>query len=238
MHHDEAMELAATEYDRLIGVVDELDDADWAKQTDNELWDVKAMLGHVLATMDSNADPAETARQQAAAAERLQDRGGYYIDALTSLQVEKYADASPGQVAQGLRTMAPQALTGRNAAPDEIRSMEMTPGPPFEGSWTIGFLLDTIYTRDTWMHRVDLSRATGKELVLTADHDGRLVADVVDEWARAHGQAFDLVLTGPAGGTFSSGSGSEQLQLDAVEFCRILSGRGTGTGLLKQGVAF
>ena len=38
-----------------------------------------------------------------------------------------------------------------------------------------------ILTRDTWMHRVDISRATGRDLVLTAEHDGRIVADVVDE---------------------------------------------------------
>jgi uncharacterized protein (TIGR03083 family) len=232
------MELAATEYDRFLAAVDQLGDGDWTKQTDNELWDVKALLGHVLATMDSNADMEETGRQQAAAADRLQREGGYYIDALTAVQVEKYANASPADVAEGLRTTAPRALAGRRDMPEPVRLSELTPGPPFEGTWTIGFLLDTIYTRDTWMHRVDLCRATGQDMELTADHDGRIVADVVDEWARAHGQAFDLVLTGPAGGTFSAGSGGEQLELDAVEFCRILSGRGAATGLLKQGVAF
>jgi uncharacterized protein (TIGR03083 family) len=238
VNHDEAMTLASTEYDRLLAVVDPLSEDDWTKQTDNELWDVKALLGHVLATMDSNADMEETGRQQAAAGARMQQEGGYYIDNLTAVQVEKYVDASPGQVAEALRAMAPQALAGRRDTPEPVRASELTPGPPFEGTWTIGYLLDTIYTRDTWMHRVDLCRATGREMVLTADHDGRLVADVVDEWARAHSQPFTLVLTGPAGGTFTQGNGGEELELDAVEFCRILSGRGTGAGLLKQGVAF
>ncbi|MDX1382582.1 MAG: hypothetical protein R3190_03005, partial [Thermoanaerobaculia bacterium] len=45
-------------------------------------------------------------------------------------------------------------------------------------------LFDTILTRDTWMHRTDLAEATGRPLELTADHDGRIVADVVAEWAR------------------------------------------------------
>ena len=34
--------------------------------------------------------------------------------------------------------------------------------------WTFGYLIDVILTRDTWMHRVDLARAAGLPLVLTA----------------------------------------------------------------------
>jgi hypothetical protein len=88
------------------------------------------------------------------------------------------------------------------------------------------------------MHRVDITRATGRELVLTAEHDGRIVADAVAEWARRHGQPFTLELTGPAGGTFTRGSDGEAITLDAVELCRIFSGRATGSGLLTQEVPF
>lgn len=69
-------------------------------------------------------------------------------------------------------------------------------------------------------------------------HDGRIVADVVKEWARRHGRPFTLVLTGPAGGEYTQGDGDEHIELDAIEFCRALSGRGTGTGLLIQTVPF
>jgi hypothetical protein len=105
-------------------------------------------------------------------------------------------------------------------------------------SWKMGYLLDTILTRDAWMHRVDIARATGRELALTAEHDGRIVADAVGEWARRHGQPFSLELTGPAGGTFTRGSGGEAINLDAVELCRIFSGRGVGGGLLTHEVPF
>jgi hypothetical protein len=75
--------------------------------------------------------------------------------------------------------------------------------------------------------------------VLTADHDGRLIADVVADWAGRHQQPFTLDLEGPAGGTFTNGKGGgEEITLDAVEFCRILSGRATGAGLLTQEVPF
>jgi hypothetical protein len=98
--------------------------------------------------------------------------------------------------------------------------------------------MDVIYNRDAWMHRVDVSRAIGREMVLTPEHDGRLVADVVSEWARRHKQPFTLTLTGPAGGAYVAMHGGETLELDAVEFCRILSGRAKGSGLLSTEVPF
>ena len=52
------------------------------------------------------------------------------------------------------------------------------------------------------MHRLDIARATGHAPVLTADHDGVIVADVVAEWARRHGRPYRLELTGPAGGVW------------------------------------
>jgi hypothetical protein len=47
-----------------------------------------------------------------------------------------------------------------------------------------------------------------------------------------------LLLTGPAGGSYVKGTGGTDLELDAVEFCRILSGRAPGAGLLTQFVPF
>jgi hypothetical protein len=98
--------------------------------------------------------------------------------------------------------------------------------------------MDVIYTRDTWMHRGDVSRAIGRDVELTPERDGRIVADVVAEWARRHGQPFTLTLTGPAGGSYAAGDGDEHIQLDAVEFCRVVSGRAQGTGLLTTAVPF
>jgi hypothetical protein len=85
---------------------------------------------------------------------------------------------------------------------------------------------------------VDICRATDRALTLTADHDGRIVADVVADWARRHGQTFTLTLDGPAGGVFTTRDPQAQLRVDAVEFCRILSGRGAGDGLLATRIAF
>jgi hypothetical protein len=85
-----------------------------------------------------------------------------------------------------------------------------------------------------WMHRIDLARATGKTLDLDPGHDGRIVADVFAEWAGTHGEPVTLSLQGPAGGRYRSGTGGEHVDMDAIEFCRILSGRGQGTGILRH----
>jgi hypothetical protein len=115
----------------------------------------------------------------------------------------------------------------------------MKQDPPFETErWPFGYLVDKIFTRDTWMHRLDISRATGRPMVLTATHDGRLVDDVVSEWAQRHGRDFSLTLTGPAGGQWRVGEDSAPLELDALDFCLTVGSRQPGTGLLSTEVPF
>ena len=107
-----------------------------------------------------------------------------------------------------------------------------------EERWTAGFVFETILTRDTWMHRIDTAEATGRPPALTADHDGELVGDVVTEWAARHGAPYTLRLPGPAGGTWSAGTGDQNLEMDAVLFARTVSGRAPGTGLMAVQVPF
>src|SRR3712207_2277320 len=160
---------------------------------------------------------------------------------MTALQVREHADLDGPTIAARLEAAAPRALAGRRRLSRIVGRVKL-PEEQVVGSsrewWRIGFLLDVILTRDVWMHRGDVARATGRELVLTPGHDGVLVADVVAEWAQRHGRPYRLRLTGPAGGEWSSGSGGEEIEMDAVEFCRVVSGRGTGEGLLGQQVPF
>ena len=72
---------------------------------------------------------------------------------------------------------------------------------------------------------------------------GVLVADVVTEWVARHGQSCEVRLTGAAGGNWSfRGSadtrGVERIEIDAMEFCRVLSGRAAAVGLLATPVPF
>jgi hypothetical protein len=51
-------------------------------------------------------------------------------------------------------------------------------------------------------------------------------------------QLCTLRLTGRAGGTWTWGSSGPVVELDAIEFCRTISGRAHGDGLLSQQVPF
>jgi hypothetical protein len=50
------------------------------------------------------------------------------------------------------------------------------------------------FTRDAWVHRIDIARAAGLAPELTPGHDGRIVADIVAEWSRRHGQPYNRFL--------------------------------------------
>lgn len=236
--HEQWMDLATAELDRVLALADDLDETEFSRPTDCGGWDVKALLGHLLGMLELQADPAERARQLAAANEAVERTGGLRIDALTGLQVAEHAQLSIDELRQSLHEAVPRGLAARRAVPEQVRNAPYDPMIPGAGIWTVGYLFDTIHTRDPWMHRIDLCRATGRAPELTPEHDDRIVADVVREWAGRHGHGFTLVLDGPAGGEFVAGDGAEQLRLDDVEFCRILSGRSHGDGFLSTLVPF
>jgi uncharacterized protein (TIGR03083 family) len=220
-----AMGLAATEYARFLAQLRCLGPGDWRRATDCAGWDVRTLVGHVVGMTEMSASLREQARQLRAATKA----GGEFIDALTALQVAKHLGDSTEQLVARYAVVGPKAAKGRRRTPRFVRSRTL-PIPQTVGtsseSWTLGFLVDVILTRDTWMHRVDVARATGLDLELTAEHDGVLVADVVSEWAGRHGLPCTVELSGPAGGRWVFSGGGPEIVLDAVDFCRGLSGRG------------
>lgn len=235
----ECTTFATVEFARIADLLDDLDDGDWTRPTDCPDWDVRALAGHVLGmvqTFSALTRLLPDLRSAAAAAKRT---GAESIDALTDLQVRRNARLDPASLITELRRLGPGQATWR-ARRRLMRGLPIKNGMP-DGTvetWRLGYLVDVILNRDPWMHRIDLSRATGKDMLLTADHDGRLVADVVAEWAQRHGQPFRLTLTGLAGGRWADGAGGPSLELDAIDFCRTVSGRATGVGLLGVDVPF
>jgi uncharacterized protein (TIGR03083 family) len=234
----QAATLAETEYGRFLDLVRSLTPDEWSAPTECPGWDVRAMSGHVLGMMDFAAsirDFLHTARHGTRAA-----RGRPLIDGITEVQVAERAHLTVPQLIERMTVMAPRAARGRRTRLRALlRLLPITHvHQGVKETWRLGYLYDTILTRDTWMHRVDICRATGRDPELTAAHDGRLVADVVAEWTRRHGQPYRLTLTGPAGGSFHHGHGGEEITIDAVEYCRIMSGRSSGTGLLTNLVPF
>lgn len=223
-----AMRLAATEYERCAEAFQILSPAQWARPTDCPAWDVRQLAAHMLGMAEMAASIRENLRQQRKAAKLAAAGGGLYIDALTQLQVDERADWTPERIAERYAARAPKATAGRRRTPAFVRSRTMPQAQEMNGvtePWTLGYLIDVILTRDPWMHRMDISAATGMSAGLTADHDGVIVNDVVTEWAGRHGKDFELTLTGPAGGTWRSGANGPSWTLDAIDFCRAISRR-------------
>jgi uncharacterized protein (TIGR03083 family) len=236
-----AMDLAAAEYERFAVVTVDLSADDWGKPTDCPAWDVRQLASHVLGMAELAADVSEGDRQRRLAFADGPTDGWAFTDALSALQVREHENLLPAEIVAGLQAVGPRAALGRKQTPADALAAPMP--LPFEVNeriewWAVGYLLDTILTRDVWMHRVDLCLATGHPMTVTAGHDGVIVADVVAEWASRHGEPYRLTLTGPAGGSYSAGQDGQSHELDAVEFCRIVSGRGTAPGLLATRIPF
>jgi uncharacterized protein (TIGR03083 family) len=231
--------LAATEYRRFAEQLRALSPDDWSRPTDCPGWDVRAIAGHSVGMMEDFTSVRSVLRRMRAATKAARTSGGPVIDAMTASQVAEHAGLDTDELVARFDETGPRAARWRTRAPALFRKVPLkeTVGRVQE-TWRMSYLLDTVLTRDPWMHRIDIARATGRTPVLTPEHDRVLVADVVAEWARRHGQPFTLVLTGPAGGDYVAGSGTETIRLDAVEFCRTISGRATGHGLLTQEVPF
>jgi uncharacterized protein (TIGR03083 family) len=239
--HDEAMALTAVENARFADLLDGLDGVDWAAPTDCTGWNVRDLVVHVTASAQAQASPVEFVRQVRAGRPLTAEIGGvHWVDGLNEAQLRARTDWQPVTLPSRWRTESARALSARTSMPGLLRRLPLLPigkGLGVDLGWKpLGYLFDMGFTRDVWMHRVDAARATGRDLVLTAEHDGRLVADVVAEWATTHDDPYLLELTGPAGGSFARGDAGPDhvLQLDAVDALSIMSGRGEPRGPLRH----
>jgi uncharacterized protein (TIGR03083 family) len=235
MRHSDWMAAAEEEYRRLGALLAELTDDDWSRPTDCTEWDVRELVAHLVGAAECTASVREMRRQQKLG-RRLRP-GEPDVDGMNAVQVRERADTKPDQLRRDLADAGARGVRSRRRVPALVRAVRIPFGPPL-GTRPLGYLMGRIYTRDAWLHRIDVCRATGRKPALTPEHDGRIVADVVAEWAGDHGQPYRLTLTGPAGGTWSAGADGAEITLDAVEFCRILSGRAPGSGLLAHQVPF
>lgn len=237
----EASTLAATENSRMLTLLRSLQPADWAAQTDCPAWTVRDMAGHVLGMTETFSALRPFVANMRAGGKAA--GAGPFIDGLTAHQVKANSALTVSELLERLDRAGPRQMRWRASRRLMRRiPMKQVLADGTTETWKVAFLLDTVLTRDCWMHRIDLSRATGKPMILSADHDGRIVGDVVREWADRHGRPFELELTGPAGDLFVAADGypnhAEKLSMDAVEFCRVVSRRAAGSGLLAHEVPF
>jgi uncharacterized protein (TIGR03083 family) len=234
INRPEARQLAEDEFVRFAELAASLGEEEWELPTDCTGWDVRKMALHVLGSADAQASVREFVHQMRHGIPLNREIDSHHwVDGLNELQIRQRHHLSDAELVGQLKAVGPEAVRSRWRTPPPVRYLPIPFGPPI-GWKPLKYLLDVGFTRDVWCHRIDICSATGKPMELTPEHDGRLVADIVAEWALIHREPFDLVLEGPAGGKFTQGVDGERVQIDALDFIRTLSGRLPGTGILSH----
>jgi uncharacterized protein (TIGR03083 family) len=202
-----------------------LGEDDWARPTDCPEWDVRALVAHLVAQCQDSIHLASMARRELLRRRRYPDKPT--VDAYMAVGVDDHRTASGPQLVERFASLWPRAARARRRRPAVLRHIKLDPGIPGQPRWRLDYLLDVIYNRDLWMHRVDLARATERPFVV-GDHDREIVAQVVHDLACGWSAApVALELTGPAGGCWLLGSGDPVavVRAEAVAYMRALAGR-------------
>jgi uncharacterized protein (TIGR03083 family) len=222
---DQAQAVAHAEGRAAQALLQALGDEDWARPTDCTEWDVRALVAHLVAQCQDGIHLASIPRRQLLGRRRYPDKPP--LDAYMAVGVDDHRAASGPQLVERFTQLWPRAARARRRRPAVLRRITLDPGIPGQPRWRLDYLLDIIYNRDLWMHRVDLARATGRPFVV-GDHDREIVAQVVRDLAQGWSAVpVALELTGRAGGCWLLGSGDPVavVRAEAVAYMRALSGR-------------
>lgn len=230
LSHHEAGALAATEAERLLAQIESLDDEVWSRPTDCSEWDVRTLVSHLAGAIASQASWEQFKRQNVS--NPYLREANPKIDGINRRQVEDRVDFTRGALIAEFKMSAPKAVQTRQRLPWLLRALRLPFGPPL-GFASIGYMMDTIYTRDQWMHRLDLARAADQSPVLTPEHDGRIVDLVILDLGKKlqpqlQGRTVDLSLDGFLRASYRFGKGTQAdatIKLDFIEFNRLASGR-------------
>jgi uncharacterized protein (TIGR03083 family) len=219
--HDEWMEIGRAQNYSFLKLLRNLGSDDWSSSTDCEHWNVKDIAAHILGEAEGFTSFSEQGRQFIQGLKRRKEAGSL-LDAMNNTQVEDRRRLSTDELVARLEERLPAFLDVRNRVGRAGKAVPIY--EPHLGRCNLRYLMDTIFARDAFMHRVDIGRATGRDPELT-EYDRLLIGDVVRDWARRRRADAVVDLTGPAGGSFVARSGSSSVRGDAIEFCRVLTGR-------------
>jgi len=222
---DHAAGIGQAEGRAMLALLRALSDGDWTRPTDCTEWDVRTLVAHLVAQCEDSIRLATLLRRELVGRRRYPAKTA--VDAHMAVGVDDHRAASGPELVDRFALLWPRAVQARRRRPAALRGVKVNGGIPGQPRWPVAYLLDAIYNRDLWMHRVDLARATGQPMVI-GDHDQQIVAQVIGDLARGWAAApVALELTGRAGSSWAVGSGDPVavVRADAVAYLRALSGR-------------
>ena len=224
----EAYGLLSTELERFIGLVETLGPEDWGKPTACSAWNVRDILAHQAGGYASGASYMELIHQYG----RIPKLGQLPEDAINEVQLSERSGKSPAELIAELRTVGPIAAQKWSY---HFRLLKLLSIPHrTAGSLSLRHLMWVIHSRDTWMHRLDICRSTGRKFEQTAEHDGRIAELVMLDVAKSltrqlDGKSIAFNLAGIAGGNWKIGNSepAATIQMDVLDFNIFASGRYT-----------
>lgn len=216
--------LLATAYERLLALLRTVDD--WSGSTDCTAWSVRDVVGHLIGNAEFFSSVPRMASWQVRGMVIARRKGyGATFDGVNDLQIARHAALSDAEAMTELERMIPVVLRRRSRLPGVLRA---TPVPvPGMGWRPLAFLYDVVMTRDVVMHSFDIAHRRGIDVAV----DGRVVEDVVREWAR-RAVPCTLVLDGV---TYEHGSGGPTLTYGTTDFLRRTAGRAPADDVLASG---
>ena len=178
--HAEAGRLSQVEYERTLTILESLEAGDWGQPTYCTAWTVRDMVAHLAGAAAGSTTFAEFMRQNVTNPYLKQVSDP--VDGINKLQLEERAARTTAELVAEFRQSGQIAVHNRQKLPWIARKIRLPMGTL--GFAPLEYLMDTIYPRDQWMHRYDICAATGKPMVVTPEHDGRITALVVLDIAK------------------------------------------------------
>src|SRR5512135_857292 len=170
---DESITLLRTALERFLGLVETLGPDDWTKPTACTAWTVRDILAHQAGGYASGTGYKEMIHQYLRIPKKVQ----LPEDAINETQLAERAGKTPAELIAELRQVGPVAIE-KWAYQFELMKWIAIPHQ-VAGRLSLRHLMWVIHSRDTWMHRLDICRATGRKFKQTAAHDGRIAALVM-----------------------------------------------------------
>ena len=229
----EAERLAADLARALIELLRDLEPPEWKTPTDCELWSVHDQVAHLVGWNEALISFRELLGQFRTAMSRTKELGNI-IDAQNQVQVDARREMPPDQLLTRYEETYDLAARKRRRLASILGPIRVYSS--YMGGWIkVSYVTNQIFLRDTLVHRIDIARATGRELRL-AEPERRVIEDMVRDWFERTQAKATLVLEGPAGGTYLGDADPiATLTVDAIEFVRVLFGRAEKSIVQRSG---